>query len=232
MKINLCPIFLLLSILRWEDQEKITKKIAEGPGAALVNGGGKKGKKGGKGGAGQVVDGTLLGDFRTEYAKSGAAKCRKCEEKIAKGEVRLCKKDYDDDRAKQYGPLDRWYHVSCFAGAREDMVFFCSAEKLSGFNTLKKEDQDMLAKELPKVKRKTESNGKDEPDAKKPKLEKEDPEEAAQKEKMKKQNKQMFYYRDLLGKHLKKQDLYNLLEHNKQEIPSGEVWIIRLDNII
>ena len=38
---------------------------------------GKKGKKGGKGAAGQVVDGTLLGDFRTEYAKSGAAKCRK-----------------------------------------------------------------------------------------------------------------------------------------------------------
>ena len=31
-----------------------------------------------------MVDGTLLADFRTEYAKSGAAKCRKCEEKIKK----------------------------------------------------------------------------------------------------------------------------------------------------
>lgn len=33
-----------------------------------------------------MVDGTLLGDFRTEYAKSGAAKCRRegCEEKIKK----------------------------------------------------------------------------------------------------------------------------------------------------
>ena len=31
-----------------------------------------------------MVDGTLLGDFRTEYAKSGAAKCRICEEKIKK----------------------------------------------------------------------------------------------------------------------------------------------------
>ena len=39
---------------------------------------------------------------------------------------------------------------------------------------------------------------------------------------MKKQNTKMFYYRDLLKKHLKKQDLYNLLEHNKQDIPTGE----------
>ena len=33
---------------------------------------------------GEVTDDTLLKDFRTEYAKSGAAKCRICEEKIAK----------------------------------------------------------------------------------------------------------------------------------------------------
>ena len=79
----------------------------------------------------------------------------------------------------------------------------------------------MLLEKLPKVKRKIEANGGDEPDSKK--MKKEDPEEAAEKEKMKKQNKQMFYYRDLLSKHLKKQDLYNLLEHNKQEIPTGEV---------
>ena len=70
---------------RWEDQEKIRKKIEEGPLAGPLPGG-KKGKKGGKSGGagGQLVDGTLLGDFRTEYAKSGAAKCRKCEEKIKK----------------------------------------------------------------------------------------------------------------------------------------------------
>ena len=74
---------MVIRVTRWEDQEKITKKIAEGPGAAVASSG-KKGKKGGKGAAGQVVDGTLLGDFRTEYAKSGAAKCRKCGEKIAK----------------------------------------------------------------------------------------------------------------------------------------------------
>ena len=40
---------------------------------------------------------------------------------------------------------------------------------------------------------------------------------------MKKQNKKMFYYRDLLQKHLKKKELEELLEYNKQEIPVGQV---------
>ncbi len=40
---------------------------------------------------------------------------------------------------------------------------------------------------------------------------------------MKKQNKKMFYYRDLLQKHLKKKELENLLEYNNQEIPVGQV---------
>ena len=56
---------LIVTYSRWEDQEKITKRIEEGPLAGPAPAG-KKGKKGGKGGAGgQMVDGTLLGDFRT-----------------------------------------------------------------------------------------------------------------------------------------------------------------------
>ena len=35
----------------------------------------------------------------------------------------------------------RRYHVSCFAEARDEMVFFCSADKLAGYNTLSKDDQ-------------------------------------------------------------------------------------------
>ena len=94
----------------------------------------------------------------------------------------------------------------------------------------------MLRKELPKMKRKVEAS-KDEPDAKKIKV---DPAEEKQKEEMKKQNKRfvgiltdfgevflchlrMFYYRDLMKKHMKKKELEALLEHNKQEIPVGEV---------
>ena len=33
----------------------------------------------------------------------------------------------------------------------------------------------------------------------------------------------MFYYRDLMKKHMKKKELEALLGHNKQEIPVGEV---------
>jgi hypothetical protein len=40
---------------------------------------------------------------------------------------------------------------------------------------------------------------------------------------MKKQNKKIFYYRDLLEKHLKKKELEALLDHNNQEIPTGQV---------
>ena len=32
----------------------------------------------------EVVDGTVIKDYRTEYAKSGASTCRSCEEKIPK----------------------------------------------------------------------------------------------------------------------------------------------------
>ena len=64
---------------------------------------------------------------------------------IYQGAVRICKKDYDDDRAKQYGPLDRWYMVDCFAETRDQMMFFCSADKLPGFNTLSKDDQVLIA---------------------------------------------------------------------------------------
>ena len=55
--------------------------------------------------------------------------------------MRICKKDYDDDRAKQYGPLDRWHHLECFAKNREELMFFCSGDKLAGFNTLGQDDQ-------------------------------------------------------------------------------------------
>jgi len=218
--------------LRWEDQEKIKAKIASGGDAPLPAGKGKSKKKLDNGSGGNV-DGTIIKDFRTEYAKSGAAKCRTCEEKIAKGEVRIAKKDYDDDRAKMYGPMDRWHHAKCFIKNREKYEFFTSADNLAGLNTLSGDDKTMLKNELKKLKRKAEngSNGTDEPDAKRIKTEdiKEDPE----KEEMKRQNKKMFYYRDLLEKNLKKKELEMLLEVNDQELPTGAAPMLdRLGDIM
>jgi len=111
---------------------------------------------------GKITDGTLLKDYRTDYALSGAAKCRICEDKIAKGEVRICKKNYIE-RAKLYGPPVRWYHLKCFAENREQLQFFCSGSKLAGLDTLSQEDQDKVTSQLPKVKRKDEDDGLDEP---------------------------------------------------------------------
>lgn len=60
--------------LRWDDQERIREKIS---------GGGKAASK-------DEVDGVSASsnsEYEIEYAKSGRAKCRKCEDKIEKVKV-------------------------------------------------------------------------------------------------------------------------------------------------
>ena len=37
--------------------------------------------------------------------------------------VRIAVKDYDSQRAKMYGPQNRWYHVNCFNEKREELEF-------------------------------------------------------------------------------------------------------------
>ena len=48
-----------------------------------------KGPSGGKGAGAASKTGTVLKDFRVEYSKSGAAACRKCEEKIKKVSIEV-----------------------------------------------------------------------------------------------------------------------------------------------
>ena len=59
------------------------------------------------GAADSLINGTLIREFRTEYAKSGGSVCGICEEKIPKAAVRIGKKEYESTRAKMYGPYDR-----------------------------------------------------------------------------------------------------------------------------
>ena len=80
--------------------------------------------------------GTIMKDFRLELAKSGAAKCQVCEEKIKKGEVRAGKKNYESQRAKMYGPYDGWHHIPCFAEKREELEYFDAGEAMAGFMLL------------------------------------------------------------------------------------------------
>lgn len=195
--------------IRWEDQQKIKEKVESGGGGgAAAPSSGKKGKKGKGGDAGAFKDYTM------EYAKSGRAMCRGCENKILKGEVRISKKDFDDERARMYGPVDRWHHVDCFVKKRAELEFFDSGENLPGFFTLSADDKKMVREKLKKteVKRKAE----DEPDTATKKIKTEE------EETMRKQNKILFRHRDKLSKVLSKKHLSLILEDNEQYIPTGE----------
>ncbi len=191
--------------LRWEDQEKISSMLENclKGGPPTGGAGGKKGKKNGSdknGGGGISAHGTLLKDFRLEYAKSGASKCGVCEEKIKKGEVRAGRKEYESQRAKMYGPYDKWHHIACFVKNRDDLEYFDGGDAMAGFMTLSPDDQTMVKSAIKPSKRKIEHvKSEDEPDGKKMKVEDE-----ANKEAIKKQVKKIFYYRDLLERNLTK----------------------------
>ncbi|GLH03003.1 Poly [ADP-ribose] polymerase [Gryllus bimaculatus] len=152
------------------------------------------------------------------------------QEKIKKKiEVRVSKKDYESDIGKRYGGQDLWHHVDCFSKLRATLEYWESGSALPGFKTLTKDDQKMVESKLPKIQpiKKEETDEADGPSE--PKKAKEDPDV----EKRKKQNKLMFKFRDNLKKHLSKKELSLLLEHNNQEIPSGEERMLdRLSDIM
>lgn len=199
--------------LRWEDQEKIKEKIVSCVGSA----GKDVPKSKSKGKKRQMGE---FQDFTVEYAKSSRARCRGCEEKINKDEVRISKKDFESDAGKRYGGEERWHHVDCFVKNRDFLEFWESGSVLPGYKTLSKDDQQMVSTKIPKVERK---EIKKEPideidgpsDAKKIKKE-----ESSIEKTLKSQNKLLFGNRDKL-KALPKSGLTTLLEYNQQEIPSG-----------
>lgn len=75
--------------------------------------------------------------------------CRGCEIKVMKDEIRISKKDFESDVGKRYGGQDKWHHVTCFAQLRSELGYYESGDKLPGFKTLKKADQDDVKKQLP-----------------------------------------------------------------------------------
>ena len=70
---------------------------------------------------------------------------------LFQGLPRISKKDYDSDRAKMYGPQERWHHVQCFAKNREELEFFDAGESVSGFGALGADDKELIRSNLPKV---------------------------------------------------------------------------------
>ncbi|XP_037580997.1 poly [ADP-ribose] polymerase 1 [Dermacentor silvarum] len=195
--------------LRYEDQKRIQEKIES-----------------------KLATGTTeedLKDFATEYAKSSKSTCKGCNEKIAKGEVRISKNDYDSGYAKMRGAIPMWFHVDCFVQKRDDLDYTLGAESLPGFMTLGVDDQKMLKEKLKKLdrKRKPKEAGDtvDGPSsAKQPKKEVDVEEEKA----LKKQSDRVFKLRGDLQKNLSKKELQELLEFNSLDIPPGESRILDL----
>jgi len=213
--------------LRFEDQKRIESSIAQTLGMAPLEVDTKKKSKKKKLVEEEkdgVKDEVKFGDFKIEYAKSNRSKCRLCENQINKNDIRISRLDRESEDARRFGPLDRWFHVECFVSARNDLGFYGSAEKIPFFDTLETSDQTMLKKKLPKIDEPANgSNGtngasvKDESEAP---LKKKKPNTSADDKALKKQSDLLFKYQDNLQE-MKKNDLIQLFEYNKIDVPEG-----------
>lgn len=196
--------------IRFEDQERIQKKIEECASVMAVteSSSNKKKKR-------SNAENSALKDFGIEYAKSGRSACRGCELKILKDQIRVRKTAYDTEVGMKYGGQALWHHVECFAQLRGELGWFASGDCLPGFNGLKAEDKEIVKKSLPAIK------AEDAPDIKKPKLEKlNEEEEISEKElskKIKEQTERLYKFRDRVSEEMSKKDMKELLEDNGQE---------------
>lgn len=155
----------------------------------------------------------LINDFGIENAKSGRATCAGCHLKISKDEVRIKKTLHDTEVGMKFGGQAVWHHVECFAQLRSELGWFESAEKLPGFKSLSKDEQQEAKKHVPAIKQDIE-----EPTTKKPKMDKAD---AEIDNKIEKQNKEFYKLRDKLESQTKKPVHISILEAMNQAIPEG-----------
>lgn len=204
--------------LKHDDQVRIKAAIENNTGIVLPDDNkGKKGKGKKRAAESDATSNGALKDFRVEYAKSSRASCRRCEIKICKDEVRICKVVFDTEVGSKYGGQPLWHHVRCFNEERSNLLYFAGGESLPGIKTLTKEDQKMVTDEIKPFK-------SDEVPVKKLKEEPKDAaelkEEKDKQKKMEKQNKLFHKHRSALSE-LKKPDFDELLEYNNQEIASG-----------
>ena len=90
--------------LRWDDQEKIKQHFSGDASVSL-----------------STVDevDAQLSEFQVDYAKSNRSKCKRCEEKINKDDLRVA--NMVDGAMKQMsGKIPAWHHVDCFVEKKEE----------------------------------------------------------------------------------------------------------------
>ncbi|CAM8931406.1 unnamed protein product [Rhodiola kirilowii] len=111
-----------IDILRWEDQQRIRKYVEDG-GSSHAGGGSSSTAK------------ATATEFSVEVSQTARASCKKCGEKITKGEVRMS--------AKPEGKSARglsWHHAACFL----DIFPSADVEKLPGWDTLEESVKETL----------------------------------------------------------------------------------------
>jgi len=95
--------------------------------------------------------------FELEYAKSARSACKQCKEKIEKDAIRVGLKnvpdvsaDADADTRKKAHAMEsaKWHHEGCFPKIKRSAWFRQhlpeDAEAISGYETLKEEDQEKV----------------------------------------------------------------------------------------
>ncbi|XP_075147424.1 poly [ADP-ribose] polymerase-like isoform X2 [Haematobia irritans] len=203
-----------LENIRYDDQERIQKKVEECISVVEAAGSSKTSKKRSK------AEISALSDFSIEYAKSGRAGCRGCDLKILKDQIRVRKTVYDTEIGMKYGGQALWHHVECFAQLRTELGWLDTGNNLPGFKTLKECDMELVANLLPAIK------AENAPVAKKTKLEKLDFEEAVMEKELlktvKEQMKKFHNFRDLVKGEMSKKDMLELLIDNNLEPVTGD----------
>ncbi|XP_070135468.1 poly [ADP-ribose] polymerase isoform X3 [Drosophila bipectinata] len=124
--------------LRFVDQKDLADSIGNLEQICETNS--KKKRKG---------DSGPLKDFGMEYAKSGRASCRGCEQKISKDTIRIRKTVYDTEVGMKYGGQPLWHHLECFAQLRTELGWLACGDNMTGFSNLKSEDQHDVKRVLP-----------------------------------------------------------------------------------
>ncbi|XP_053963564.1 poly [ADP-ribose] polymerase [Anastrepha ludens] len=195
--------------IRFEDQKRLRLKVDKSSAEPVVSSS-KKGKKR------SATENSALKDFGIEYAKSGRAACRGCEQKILKDQVRIRKTVYDTEVGMKYGGQPLWHHVECFAQLRSELGWSEKGDCLPGFQSLKKDDQSDVLKLLPAIKLEAGL------EPKKAKIEQNSKEEEELDKEIEKQSKHIFKLREMAADQMQKQDINSLLEYNNQEPTTGD----------
>lgn len=197
--------------LRWDDQEKVRAKFT---GSATVK---------------DEVDGPSCNnnnsDFQIEYAKSGRAKCRQCEEKIEKGVIRISKLMEPEEVKFARGPVPHWHHVKCFVERKTELdAGDLAATDIPGFTSLNDEDQKSVLKQVGTKKKKASKKKKIAAEQKKEPVAEEKLSEEAKK--LKEQNEKFWKIRDQLFTTCSNAVLRSMLEANNYDSTGGESKIL------